>query len=303
MDLLFETGYCSTSIPKFVNHSSEQMAFFDTTEQVSFSENQRSLLDIFTNVSHLFTLGHEPFVNGDREQVAFYSLELMTNKSMRSQAAYDVHTLLHPIIGTDATVILAKHDDYVMLTLAGYGQGCILSDWYSQYADYDKLVELMHIANTSLKSVSEFFFDLIYNIARRYYIYSISNDYSAYWLLPIDFLSKTEYLPIDRKEYWELIKDEINSAIYDYGDDYVDLEQSLTTDLIDVNEELELMLLDMPDDDNNPSNEELDEDENDINGNYDSDNEVVTDKYLYDHVDPKIFDNPILMVKWLRENS
>jgi len=309
MKLFSEAGHADASLPVFVNHSPEQVVYFDNKDSVSLSKRQREELKNFQNVSYLFTLGDELFDNNSQHQIVFYSLELICRNSMRSQVAYDVHMLLYPIIGSEATVLLCKHEDKVLLSLAGYQQESILSDWYSIEGDYEDFVEKLHIANVSLKSAREYFFDLVYSTAREYYTYSVSSEMTMYSLLPIDYFSRNEDGFIDREEIRDLIMNVLNSYLYEYGDDYVEQERySLAKErALNVGAELDLMLLGMEDDENdNPFGEELD----DVDEYFEVDEyseeleheETEKDKYEFDEINPEIFKDPTLMVKWLEKN-
>ena len=120
-----------------------------------------------------------------------------------------------------------------------------------------------------------------------------------YSMLPIDYFSRIDYGYIDREEIQQMIRDALNLYLYQYGSDYVELEQKDIGDYQDlsVSSELDLILLDMDDDDendDNPFGEELDDD-------YD---EIELDEYEYEDLDPELFEDPTLLVKWLeRRNS
>lgn len=98
-----------------------------------------------------------------------------------------------------------------------------------------------------------------------------------YSMLPIDYFSRIDYGYIDREEIQQMIRDALNLYLYQYGSDYVELEQKDIGDDQDlsVSSELDLILLDMDDDDendDNPFGEELDDD-------YD---EIELDEYEYE---------------------
>lgn len=66
------------------------------------------------------------------------------------------------------------------------------------------------------------------------------------------------------------------------------------------------MLLDIDDEDDNPFGEEIeldDEtlDEDDLLGK--NTEETIKDEYEFNDVDPEIFRDPTLMVKWLKKNE
>jgi len=305
MKLFSEAAHTNSSYPIFINHSAERFVFFDNKETI-LSKAQISSLKDFKNVSYLFELGDNVFDEKNHQTVRFYSMELKTITSFRSQTAYDVHMLLHPLIGCEATVILFKFNDNVMLSLAGYGEACILSDWYSAENDYNDLLERIHIVNVSLRSTREFFYDLIYSVARKYYIYPVSREMATYALCPIDYFLRNGFEFADRKELKQIINDALNTYRYEYGDDYVEQGHNISSSSIKFSPEFDLMLLDMERTEENPFGEEMEESDDAFKDDrFEEKREDVPElaEYEFDDVDPEIFRDPTLMVKWIEKHS
>lgn len=289
MELFMNAGHTSASEPEFANHSPEQFVYLDNESDISLSKEQRLSLGLFNNVSRLFTVN----------DCAFFSINLVSLQSQRSQIAHDVHTMIHPIVGQNATICLFRYENGIMLTFMGYGKLCILSDWYSMDDDYDILHNKLDISNMSITTDEDYFADFVYIFARSYYI--CDQNPPAYTLLPIDFLSHYGIGESDRKELDQYIKELLKAAEREYGDDYVEYDE---TSLIVINSEdisidFDLMLLEMSTEDDNPFGEELDLEDGDYDGEENADEHVEHDKYEYDDVDPEIFRDPTLMVKWL----
>lgn len=122
-----------------------------------------------------------------------------------------------------------------------------------------------------------------------------------YELLPIDFISNAKLGRVDKEELNEFIAYELAASQRKYGDDYVDYDESSKFQTVDISADLDLMLLEMDDDDSNPFGEEI-EDSEDNGEASEHDNffdEEQSDEYEFDDVDPEIFRDPTLMVKWL----
>ena len=119
MQLFSKAGHVAAAEPEFANHFPEQFLSFDSHADISLSKEQRLMFNAFNNTSRLFTVN----------DCTFLSVNLLTTKSDRSQAAHDIHTMLHPFIGTNGSVCLFRYDEEVMLSFMGYGLQCILSDW------------------------------------------------------------------------------------------------------------------------------------------------------------------------------
>lgn len=295
IELLSKAGHVFTSNPVFANHPPEQFVFFDSKTDLPLSREQRLLLRLFGNVSYLF----------EYNNCAFFSLELFTTKSDRSQAAYDIHMLIHPLIGSEATILFSQHDDEMLLSFMGFGYQCVLSDWYPIEDDFDQLLNRLDIANVSISRSIDYFTDMVYILGRNYYLYGQP---STYDILPIDFITRTNSDGVDRDELDKFIEFQLTAPRQEYGDDYVAYDKSTNVQLESISAELNLMLLEMADeddDDDNSFGEELEpeddiDDDKSIDG--DADNTGL-DEYEFDDVDPEIFRDPLLMVKWINHHS
>lgn len=292
MQLFFKAGHVATSEPVFTNHSPEQFVYFDNRTDASLSREQRAMFKAFSNVSYLFTAN----------DCKFYSLNLLTTKSIRSQTAHDIHTMIHPLIGSSGSVCLFRNDDEIMLSFIGYGKRCILSDWYPLEDDYERLLCRLDIGNISVENNYDYFFDLIYILGRNYYLCSQP---STYELFPIDFITSAGIDGVDREEINNLVEQELRAPEREYGDDYVEYDESPIVRGDNIIKELDLMILEMDDESDNPFGEDV-ENEDDIDAedrlNEDSGNEE-RDEYEFDDVDPEIFRDPTKLVKWLNKNS
>ena len=297
MKLFADAGHVDAPMPVFINHSPEQVVFFDNNVSISLSIAERQSLKCFRDVSHLFTINGECFKKYSRDHIAFYSMELICNKATRSQISCDIHKLLHSIAKIDATVLLIKCDDAFMLSMMGYKRGIVLSDWYLIEDDYEWVIEKLHIANVSLISARDYFLDLIYNVAREYYIYPISNEMATYSL----FISDEYDGYIEQYEFNNFVRNVSDFYVLKYGDDYVD-QSKYTFDHghdLRISDELDLMLLDMVDDEDNYMNEELKND----SAEAEHVESPEPDEYEFETVNPAIFEDPTLMVKWIERNG
>lgn len=288
MSLFMETGHVFTSTPEYSNHSAERFAYFDNRPDASLSPANRALLKRFDNVSRLFT------VNG----CVFFSLNLLARRSERSELAHNIHTMLHPIIKADGTICLFRCEDEVMLSFMGFGYRCVLSDWYPMLDPYDELLQRLDIINMSINSGREYLCDLIYSLAREYYI--VGENASAFELLPIDALIRLDRDEITRDDLDEIVREGMFAAYRKYGDDYVEYDESTPTRSDDISSDLDLMLLDMDmEEDDNPFGEEIEEDDIDP----DEEEYITHDEYEFSNVDPEVFKDPTLLVKLLKRQA
>ena len=71
LELFRDAGYTNQYNPIYINHSSEQVVYFDVEETVYLTSTQRKYIKNFNNVSYLFNI-----VDNIQKKIAFYSLEL-----------------------------------------------------------------------------------------------------------------------------------------------------------------------------------------------------------------------------------
>ena len=281
MKLLFAAGHVSTLEPEFANHSPERFVYFDNKGAVSLSQTQRAMFKTFNYISYLFS-SHD---------CAFFSISLLATREDRSQIAYDIHTMIHPIIDSVGTICLFQFDDEVMLSFIGYGSHCILSDWYPMDDDNELLADALSIANISINDGFDYFSDLVYVLSRQYYL---TSQPMIYELLPIGFISDSESNEVNKEELNQFIEHELSAPQREYGDDYVDYDDLPKPQSTDINADLDLMLLEMDDECDNPFNEEMESGE-------EEDEIPEQDEYEFDNVNPEIFRDPTLLVKWLNQ--
>lgn len=296
MTLFYETNHISASEPLFVNHSSERFMYFDVSNDAALTKEQRMLLKNFDNVSKLFSIN----------ECDFFSINLQTTKGDRSQTAHDIHAMLHPLLQTKASICLFRWEDEVMFTFAGYEKRCMLSDWYQMNLDYDLLKDKLDICNMCIGNSRDYFYDFIYYLARSYY--TTTFDGPVYALLPIDIFKNGEL--VDKEEINEYIRDLRLTPIREYGDDYVEYDDTAIFETDGISKSIEATLLDLDDLDNisedNPFGDKLEDQDFDEDDEFvDEADALVTaeDEYEFDNVDPEIFKDPTLMVKWLKKNS
>ena len=172
--------------------------------------------------------------------------------------------------------------------------------------DNDDIVDRLNIGCLSLEASNDYYNDFVFAVAREYYIYPISFENASYGMMPLDYVTSglaTEF-GVYKEDVKALIRN--NMRIYEmlYGDDYVapiydgvDTQasfQRMAAELERISFELELAA-EMEDE---PQPSMFDDDAID-DGFVDDD---ILDEFE-DDIDPAIFDDPVLMVKWLEKRQ
>ena len=304
--LLYDAGHMITSDPVYTNHSASEALYIDSAKDVTTSRFDRTLLMQLSNISLLAELTWPGVVEDLTETVHIYSATIDISENNRSQIVADTHRLLHQYWDCHHSIVFYKNRNQYIISFANKDQSHILSDWFDINVDYDEVVERIDTANISLESSISYFSDFIYAIAREYYLYPISVEEATYSMIPLTFVAsafgvKTEASKDDVKALAKA-----NLLYYEtlYGDDYVAPvlvgydEQAqfrrMATELDRISFELELAA-ELDDEDIGVELDDHDDDFSDFDDDFGEE--------LDDDVDPAIFDDPVLMVKWLEKQQ
>ena len=136
----------------------------------------------------------------------------------------------------------------------------------------------------------------------------MSPEPSVYDLLPLSFNNGIGFEELSRDELNQYVEDELNRPRYEYGDDYVDYDEvAKGVQSATIGEDLDLLLLEMDEEDDDLFDSEIDEEddfEDDEQYNDEDESEEASlDEYEFEDVDPEIFRDPSLMVKWLNKHD
>lgn len=304
--LLYDAGHMITSAPVYTNHSASEALYIDSAKDVTTSRFDRTLLMQLSNISLLAELTWPGVVEDLTETVHIYSVTIDISENNRSQIVADTHRLLHQYWDCHHSIIFYKNRNQYIISFADKDQSHILSDWFDINVDYDEVVERIDTANISLESSISYFSDFIYAIAREYYLYPISVEEATYSMIPVTFVAsafgvKTEASKDDVKALAKA-----NLLYYEtlYGDDYVAPvlvgydEQAqfrrMATELDRISFELELAA-DLDDEEVEIAFDDSDDDLDEFDDDFGEE--------FGDDLDPAIFDDPVLMVKWLEKQE
>ncbi len=244
MSFFVEAGHISTYEPEYFNLNTDQIILdkdkYDTAS-----------LDLFDNLSLLFVI----------RQCMFFSAELLSDRKHRSQAARDVHGLIHSLIEMDASVCVFHLGDEILISFMGYGCHCVLSDWYPIEDRDGLLAERLDISNVSTKGNYAYFRDLMYSLERDYY--RIHEGKSIYPFFPIDCISKVDLGYLSADEVTRMLHDSLYKYHLEYGDDYVPYGASVDTSIPDITRDLYFMLHVPTETEENPFGDKVETDDED----------------------------------------
>ena len=300
--ILSEAGHVITSSPIYVNHSSGETLYIDSSKDVVTNRFERDLLSLIDNVSLLVDVRWPGVVPELDENVQIYSATVDFSERCRSQNIADIHHLLQKYWNCTHSIVFFKNKESYLISFADKDRSHILSDWFSITYEWDKIVERVGIENIAIDTCENYFLDFLYATAREYCIRPVSFEKASYGLMPLDYISKSlsSDIPLSRDEIKNMIRDNLLYFELMYGDDYVEPQYTgmeERTYYHNISDEIdrisfELELEDTDDEEQFSFEDDLDDDDNDdIFDDYDED------------IDPAIFDDPTLMVKWLEQQE
>ena len=300
--ILSEAGHVITSSPIYVNHSSGETLYIDSSKDVVTNRFERDLLSLIDNVSLLVDVRWPGVVPELDENVQIYSATVDFSERCRSQNIADIHHLLQKYWNCTHSIVFFKNKESYLISFADKDRSHILSDWFSITYEWDKIVERVGIENIAIDTCENYFLDFLYATAREYCIRPVSFEEASYGLMPLDYISKSlsSDIPLSRDEIKNMIRDNLLYFELMYGDDYVEPQytgmeertyyRNISDEIDRISFELELE--DTDDEEQFSFEDDLDDDDNDdIFDDYDED------------IDPAIFDDPTLMVKWLEQQE
>ena len=300
--ILSEAGHVITSSPIYVNHSSGETLYIDSSKDVVTNRFERDLLSLIDNVSLLVDVRWPGVVPELDENVQIYSATVDFSDRCRSQNIADIHHLLQKYWNCTHSIVFFKNKESYLISFADKDRSHILSDWFSITYEWDKIVERVGIEDIAIDTCENYFLDFLYATAREYCIRPVSFEEASYGLMPLDYISKSlsSDIPLSRDEIKNMIRDNLLYFELMYGDDYVEPQYTgmeERTYYHNISDEIdrisfELELEDTDDEEQFSFEDDLDDDDNDdIFDDYDED------------IDPAIFDDPTLMVKWLEQQE
>lgn len=306
LSLLFEAGHVITPFPIYRNHTSNEALYIDSKEDVVLNRFDRGLLSLMDNVSLLADIKWPGVVDELDENVQIYSITVNFSNRCRSQSVADIHHLMQRYWNCTHSIVFFKHCEKYIVSFANNVCSHILSDWHNVGMDYDDIIDRICVGNISLTTSNEYFHDFLYAVAREYYIRPISFEEASYGLMPADYITKSlaSDISFSKDEIKEIIQSNLVAFETVYGDDYVEPKYTGMEELNqhhNISAEIDRISfeLELNSDIDDAQLEQFDFEEEGFEEDNDDD---FFDGYD-ENVDPAIFDDPVLMVKWLEKKQ
>lgn len=277
-----------TEADKPINAAENALTFVynNLPSDLVLSKEERQMLTSLSQMAHIFDIadfeGGPPFVR-------FFSVDFDFRRMERSLTQHAVHS----IIAREApycSVAIFRNSDAISMSVSFHKESktktIFLSDWYKLYsAEMDEFLTVIGTAIFSLKSGVDFAGDLIYLIARDYYIHPLCYEYLHYELNTDEC-----FLPQIVEKYGD---DYIVDAFIEASNAKVDTIDEIDFDLI----EYELKQMDFPE------SEGTDEDEFENEFPQTSIFDGEERSVVAAEIPKEVLADPILLLKWLDEHS
>ena len=306
LSLLFEAGHVITPFPIYRNHTSNEALYIDSKEDVVLNRFDRGLLSLMDNVSLLADIKWPGVVDELDENVQIYSITVNFSNRCRSQSVADIHHLMQRYWNCTHSIVFFKHCEKYIVSFANNVCSHILSDWHNVGMDYDDIIDRICVGNISLTTSNEYFHDFLYAVAREYYIRPISFEEASYGLMPADYITKSlaSDISFSKDEIKEIIQSNLVAFETVYGDDYVEPKYTGMEELNqhhNISAEIDRISfeLELNSDIDDAQLEQFDFEEE----GFEEDNDDNFFDGYDENVDPAIFDDPVLMVKWLEKKQ
>ena len=306
LSLLFEAGHVITPFPIYRNHTSNEALYIDSKEDVVLNRFDRGLLSLMDNVSLLADIKWPGVVDELDENVQIYSITVNFSNRCRSQSVADIHHLMQRYWNCTHSIVFFKHCEKYIVSFADNVCSHILSDWHNVGMDYDDIIDRICVGNISLTTSNEYFHDFLYAVAREYYIRPISFEEASYGLMPADYITKSlaSDISFSKDEIKEIIQSNLVAFETVYGDDYVEPKYTGMEELNqhhNISAEIDRISfeLELNSDIDDAQLEQFDFEEE----GFEEDNDDNFFDGYDENVDPAIFDDPVLMVKWLEKKQ
>jgi len=278
-------GLTERDKPVYSSTSALAFAYNNLPSDLVLTSDERQTLALLAQMAHLFDI--TDFDDAD-VYVCFFAVDLGIYNSSRSLNQYAVHSIIART-APYCSVVIFRNGDAVSLSVAfckaSIVKSIFLSDWFELSSV--KINEFfLSIGMATLSSDNAIFFvnDLVYLIARDYYIRPLSSEY-------LRFEMNTD-------------EDFLGQIMLQYGDDYVSddsveilngsayLADEIDFDIIEY--ELEQMdLVEYEDGDDNGLDDEYKQ-----SAVFDGDKSSIAQE-----IPKEALADPVLLLKWLDDNS
>jgi hypothetical protein len=303
-----------TPLKDVVNLDINDFIYLYLNKKVLFSLTEQNFFNKITSVSLLFSINSEEqsvtryqFGENFFGEILFVAIDLNSVKRDRSFDAHSITKIINKLYNHPVFILFA-HENHILFSGMVYRSSkedqsheVYLSDWYYCFeTDYESILNLCSLSfgNHSQSNLKELYYDIIYSVSRKYYIYPESQEFITYGCMTNE-LSSSGIVNMNMESFKsikELAEDNSNFYQHIYDFDYVDNKENI--DLF-FKEDDDLLLFDI---DDFTYNDLDDEDLEKIDEDFEENNGDGGDSSLED-LDDSLFEDPLKILDWLDDED
>ncbi|NLE03730.1 MAG: hypothetical protein GX638_02870 [Crenarchaeota archaeon] len=276
------------------NQKIENFIYFTVQNKCHYSAQEMIYLRHIETASFLCELRYCDLLDkgeSSDDTIVFLAIEINSSEKNRSEDSFYISQILSKTYN-GFVVLVIKNADNIMFCTHIDDQATFMSEWFNINSTCMELFPLQAICHSyisGVRTVKDYYYELVHGFSRDYIRYPESYEYNAYQALPCikldmvnNFISKQEIVEHNHNKYKEK---------YDY--DYIVPDNSFGV----LHEEddkwalLELGELKLSDEDI--------EDE----GDYDYDADGYIEPEDYSDIDKEILNDPVKLLKWLEQKD
>lgn len=274
----------------FGNQKIENFIYFTVQNKAHYSAQEMLYLEHVETASFLGELQYCDLIDRGEfsdDTIVFLSIEINSSEKDRSEDSLYISQILSKTYN-GFVVLIIKNADHIMFCTYIDDHAACMSEWYSINATCMELSPLRAICHSyisGVRTVKEYYYELVYGFSRDYIRYPESYEFIAYQALPYIEPDMADSF-ISKQQIKEIAEQNHNYYKEKYGYDYVAPDNSFAV-LLEEDDEWTLLELDdfvLPDEDFEDADDDI-------------------EQIDYSDVDDETLNDPVKLLKWLEQRD
>ena len=295
--LLRAMNYPVQSHSDIGNQKIENFIYFTVQNKSHYSAQEMMYLKHIETASFLCELRYCDLIDkgeSSDDTIVFLAIEINSSEKDRSEDSFYISQILSKTYNGFVVLIINNADQIMFCTYIDDQAAC-MSEWYSIYSTCKELFPLRAVCHSyisGVRTVKDYYYELVYGFSRDYIRYPESYEFTAYQALPYIELDVADSF-ISKQQIKEIAEQNQNYYKTKYGYDYITPDNSFEVLLEKVDEWTLLEL-----DDFVLSDEDIEDADA---GDYDEDDDI--ERIDYSNVDDETLNDPVKLLRWLEQRD
>lgn len=280
------------------NQNIENFIYFTVQNKSHYNAQEMIYLKHIETASFLCELRYCDLIDSNEssdDTIVFIAIEINSSEKDRSEDSFYISQILSKTYN-GFVVLIIKNADHIMFCTYIDDQAASMSEWYninSTCMDLFSLCAVCYPYISGVRTVKDYYYELVYGFSRDYIRYPESYEFAAYQALPYIELDTVDIF-MSKLQIKEIIEQNRNYYKEKYGYDYVEPDNSFAV-LLEEDDKWILLELDdfaLPD-------EELED--ADVGDYEDHDDDI--EQIDYSDIEDEILNDPVKLLKWLEQRD